>query len=91
MKMKNTELLETTAHLLSVEKMRFTAKNGSEAVIVVVRTDKGNFSNYVNVWNRQNIDLDKLDEGDEIRIAYTTFVDAEKNVARKNFVRVDYI
>ena len=77
------------AKLTKVEQFT-TSKNGQELQILVLYTDKGNFSNHVSVWKKQHIDIEKLKEGEELSIDYTMHT-AANGVQFKNFVKVRHV
>lgn len=60
-------LQTVTAKLVSI--YEYTRKG---ATIVTVKTDKGIFSNFKNVFQQQMLDVDALKEGDELEITYVT-------------------
>lgn len=91
MKMTNIETKKITTKIKDVELRKFIAKAGQETNIVLVKTDDGIFTNYLNVWEKQQIDLDKLKEGDIISIVYTTFYDEKKDHTYKNFLSINVI
>lgn len=91
MKMTNIETQKITTKIKDVETRKFIAKAGQVTNIVLVKTDDGIFTNYLNVWEKQHIDLDKIKEGDIISIVYTTFYDKKKDHTYKNFLSIDII
>lgn len=88
MKMNNIETKHMTTRIKSVEQQKFIAKAGQPTTIVIVKTEDGTFTNFLNVWEKQHIDLDSLEEGDLIDITYTTFFHAGKNREYKNFISI---
>ena len=88
MKMKNIDIKQIKTRVKSIEQRKFNAKSGQETIIVLVRTEDGIFTNFLNVWEKQHIDLNMLEEGDLINITYTTFFHAEKNREYKNFIAI---
>lgn len=79
--------IETVEAKLQSISQYTTNKRGIETIIVVLHTDKGNFSNFKQVWRRQHIDADSLNEGDMLTIDYTIHT-AANGVQFKNFVKV---
>ena len=88
MKMKNIDIKHIKTRVKSIEQSKFIAKAGQETIIVLVITEDGTFTNFLNVWEKQNIDLNMLEEGDLIDITYTTFFNVEKNREYKNFIAI---
>ena len=88
MKMNNVVTKQITTRVKSIEQRKFIAKAGQETIIVLVRTEDGTFTNFLNVWEKQHINLDSLEEGDLIDITYTTFFHAGKNREYKNFLAI---
>lgn len=88
MKMNNIETKNMTTRIKSIEQQKFIAKAGHPTTIVLVRTEDGTFTNFLNIWEKQHIDLDSLEEGDLLDIAYTTFFNAKKNREYKNFISI---
>lgn len=86
--MNNVDTKQITTKVKSIEQRKFIAKAGQETIIVLVRTEDGTFTNFFNVWEKQHIDLNMLEEGDLIDITYTTFFHAEKNREYKNFISI---
>ena len=86
--MNNVDTKQITTRVKSIEKRKFIAKAGQETIIVLVRTEDGTFTNFLNVWENQHIDLNMLEEGDLIDIIYTTFFNVEKNREYKNFLAI---
>ncbi len=86
--MNNVDTYQIKTRVKSIEKRKFIAKAGQETIIVLVKTDDGTFTNFLNVWEKQNIDLDALEEGDLLDITYTTFFNAKKNHEYKNFITI---
>ena len=76
--------------LLALETFETTAKDGAKVIIMIVKTKDGNFTNYINVWNKQNIDEAELEELQPIRVTYTTHI-AKNNVEYKNFTKIERI
>lgn len=62
-------------------------KNGGVTTIIVLHTDNGNFSNFIEIWKRQNIDPGLLNEGDLLEIKYTEYI-AANGAIYKNFKEV---
>lgn len=91
MKISNVkkEVHTVKAKLTKVEQFT-TSKNGQELKILVLYTDQGNFSNHTTVWKKQRIDIEKLKEGEELSIDYTTHT-AANGVQFKNFVKVRHV
>lgn len=52
MKMTNIETKKITTKIKDVELRKFIAKAGQETNIVLVKTDDGIFTNYLNVWEK---------------------------------------
>ena len=88
MKMKNINIKQIKTRVKSIEQRKFNAKAGQETIIVFVITEDGIFTNFLSVWEKQNIDLDSLEEGDLIDITYTTFFNVEKNREYNNFIAI---
>lgn len=88
MKMNNVDTKQITTRVKSIEQRKFIAKAGQETIIVLVRTEDGIFTNFLNIWERQHIDLNMLEEGDLLDITYTTFFNTEKNHEYKNFISI---
>ena len=86
--MKNIDIKQIKTRVKSIEQSKFIAKAGQETIIVLVRTEDGIFTNFLNVWEKQHIDLNMLEEGDLIDITYTTFFNVEKNREYKNFIAI---
>lgn len=86
--MKINTAITILTKIKGISKRVFTAKNGKETVIVIVHTEAGNFSNYENIWMKQKIDLEAINEDDLVEITYTTYFDAAHNHEYKNFVSV---
>ncbi len=72
------------AKILSMSE--YTTKTGDS--IIVMATDKGNFSNFKSIWLKQNIDEEKLAAGDELEITYTEYTSPKNGNVFKNFVAV---
>ena len=88
MKMNNKETKTLITQIKSVDKTTFMSKNGVETVIVLVKTTDGTFTNYLNIWKVQNINLDDVQEGDSIEIIYNVYHDTKKNKDYKNFITI---
>lgn len=88
MKMKNIVIKQIKTRVKSIEQRKFIAKAGQETIIVLVKTEDGTFTNFLNIWEKQHIDLDSLEEGELIDITYTTFFHAGKNREYKNFIAI---
>lgn len=86
--MKINTAITITTKIKGIFKRTFTAKNGKQTTIVVIQTEAGNFSNYESVLKKQQLDLDNIEEGDLVEIAYTTYFDAEHDHEYKNFLQV---
>lgn len=50
MKMTNIETKTLTTKIKKVEQTKFMSKKGVETIIVLVKTEDGTFSNFMNVW-----------------------------------------
>ena len=51
MEMNDNEVKTVTTRIRSVEKLKFRSRrSGAETVMVIVKTDEGGFTNYMNVW-----------------------------------------
>ena len=88
MKIDNIETKNMTTRIKSIEQQKFIAKAGQPTTIVLVKTEDGTFSNFLNIWEKQHIDLDSLEEGDLLNIVYTTFFNDKKNHEFKNFISI---
>lgn len=87
--MKMTTSIRTlTTRIRGVEKKEFMSKNGVQTAIVLIKTDSGTFANYLNIWKKQNINLDEVQAGDDIMIEYTTFYNWKKSRTFRNFQTV---
>jgi len=62
---------EKTVTAIRGVRRRVLSRRGAEVVTVTVETDAGDFSNFMNVWEAQGIDLARLDPGDEIEVEWT--------------------
>lgn len=92
MEMTVNEVKTITTRIRGVEKLKFRAKrSGAETVMVLIKTEDGGFTNYMNVWKAQKIDLGEVDEGDAVEIVYTTYYDGNKKRTYKNFQAVKLI
>ena len=80
---EKTDMMTIEARLLSIDQV--TRKNTD---IIVVMTDAGNFSNYKTIFEKQKLDVDTLNEGDELKISYVIHT-AKNNVEFKNFVKIE--
>ena len=80
---EKTDMMTIEARLLSIDQV--TRKNTD---IIVVMTDAGNFSNYKTIFEKQKLDVDTLNEGDELKISYVIYT-AKNNVEFKNFVKIE--
>lgn len=87
--MNNIDTHWIKTRVKSIEQRKFIAKAGQETIIVLVKTDDGTFTNFLNVWEKQNIDLDALEKGDLLDITYTTFFNADKKREYKNFISIN--
>ena len=88
MKVDDVQVMKVTTRIKSVERSEFVSKKGAETAIMIVRTAAGSFSNYVSVWERQGIDLDKVNEGDAVEIQYKVYRSENKNREFKNFITI---
>ena len=79
---ENSSTMTVEAHLLSIDQV--TRKNTD---IIVIKTDVGNFSNYKTLFEKQNLDVDNLNEGDTLKISYVIHK-AKNNVEFKNFIAI---
>ena len=77
-----------TVRLLNIEERTFTSKGGAETVIMLLKTDKGTFSGFPSIWDKSGIDASKLNEGDQLEIAYKIYVNPNTGLKFKNFLGV---
>lgn len=87
---KNKCTMTVDTELLALETFEATTKDGAKTIIMIVKTKDGNFTNYINVWNKQNIDEAELEELQPIRVTYTIHI-AKNNVEYKNFIKIERI
>ena len=88
MKITKNEHLTVRAKVQSIEESHFTSKNGADTTIVLVKTDAGTFSNFQSEWDKQNIDIETLNEGDELEITYKVFVKPHSERKFMNFTKI---
>ena len=88
MKITSSKLFEVKTKVQSVEASSFTSKNGADTTIVLVKTDAGTFSNFQSEWDKQSIDIETLNEGDELEITYKVFVKPHSERKFMNFVKI---
>ena len=86
----NKCMMTVDTELLGLETFETTNKDGAKAIIMIVKTKDGNFTNYISVWHKQNIDEAELEELQPIRVTYTTHI-AKNNVEYKNFTKIERI
>lgn len=89
MKIEKTSTKTARACLKKIKESTFTAKNGTVTTIIIVCTDKGNFTNFKSVWEQQKIDASTLSEGDELEIVYAEYEDSNKGKTYKNFYEIE--
>ena len=87
---KNKCTMTVDTKLLALETCEATTKDGAKTIIMIVKTKDGNFTNYINVWNKQNIDEAEIEELQPIRVTYTIHI-AKNNVEYKNFTKIERI
>ena len=85
---KNKCTMTVDTELLGLETFETTNKDGAKVIIMIVKTKDGNFTNYISVWNKNNIDEAELEELQPIRVTYTTHI-AKNNVEYKNFTKIE--
>ena len=84
MKIETTVLTKTKG----VTRRTLTTRNGNKANVVRILTEIGWLSNFESVWEKQNLDLDAVNEDDLIEVTYTTYTDEARNREYKNFISV---
>lgn len=80
----NTIVLTTKTRIKSIA-TRDADVRGNMLKMVILNTDDGFFSGFMNVWKKQNIDIAALNEGDLLQIDYTEKVYAKNGKTYKNF------
>lgn len=80
----NTIVLTTKTRIKSIA-TRDADVRGNMLKMVILNTDDGFFSGFINVWKKQNIDIAALNEGDLLQIDYTEKVYAKNGKTYKNF------
>lgn len=80
----NTIVLTTKTRIKSIA-TRDAEVRGNVLKMVILNTDDGFFSGFMNVWKKQNIDIAALNEGDLLQIEYTEKVFAKNGKTYKNF------
>lgn len=87
---KNKDTITVDTELWALETFDTTTKDGKPIIIMIVKTKDGNFTNFISVWNKQNIDESKLEEFQPIRVTYITHT-AKNNNEYKNFTKIELI
>lgn len=87
---KNKCMMTVDTELLCLDTFETTNKDGDKVIIMIVKTKDGNFTNYISVWNKNNIYEAELEELQPIRVTYTTHI-AKNNVEYKNFTKIERI
>lgn len=80
----NTIVLTTKTRIKSIATKDVEAR-GNVLKMVILNTDDGFFSGFMNVWKKQNIDIAALNEGDLLQIDYTEKVFAKNGKTYKNY------
>lgn len=80
----NTIVLTTKTRIKSIA-TRDADVRGNVLKMVILNTDDGFFSGFMNVWKKQNIDIAALNEGDLLQIDYTEKVYAKNGKTYKNY------
>ena len=80
----NTIVLTTKTRIKSIA-TRDADVRGNVLKMVILNTDDGFFSGFMNVWKKQNINIAALNEGDLLQIDYTEKVYAKNGKTYKNF------
>lgn len=80
----NTIVLTTKTRIKSIA-TRDANVRGNVMKMVILNTEDGFFSGFMNVWKKQNIDIEALNEGDLLQIDYTEKVFAKNGNTYKNY------
>ena len=88
MKIEKTKTSVVKALLKKIKEQSFISRNGVEMTVISVYTDVGKFTNFKSIWEKQNIDVDKLSEDDWLEIVYSECENAVTGKTYKNFQEI---
>lgn len=84
MKIEDIKYETIKTNINSIKRIKRTNKSTSKNYyVIVIITKDGIFSNYQHIWDKQNIDVEKLTSSDLVEITYV-----KKNEKYSNFVNI---
>lgn len=84
-KSTNNTIVLTTKTRIKTVGFKDANVRGNTMKMVILNTEDGYFTGFMNIWKKQNIDIEALNEGDWLQIDYTEKVFAKNGVTYKNY------